>query len=32
MKRNNQLESCVLESDGDTEDSEDSEGKLTRTA
>lgn len=26
MKRNSQLESCVLESDGDTEDEEDSDG------
>lgn len=31
MKRNSQLESCVLESDGDTEDEEDSDGKLTHT-
>lgn len=29
MKRNSQLESCLLESDGDTEDEEDSDGKLT---
>lgn len=32
MKRNSQLESCVLESDGDTEEEEDSDGKLARTA
>lgn len=31
MKRNSQLESCVLESDGDTEDEEDSDGELTHT-
>lgn len=29
MKRNSQLESCFLESDGDTEDEEDEDGKLT---
>lgn len=29
VKRNSQLESCLLESDGDTEDEEDSDGKLT---
>lgn len=31
MKRNSQLESGILESDGDTEDEEDSDGKLTQT-
>lgn len=31
VRRNSQLESCVLESDGDTEDEEDSDGKLTRS-
>lgn len=32
VMRNSQLESCVLESDGDTEDEEDSDGKLAHAA
>lgn len=31
MKRNNRLESCSLESEGDTEDDEDTDGRDTRS-